>query len=172
MEFRQIMKRRKQTFSTTTSRSVLLRAGGFALLWLMAAEGNTSAWPLALVAIAGATAASLWLLPPKLLPPISPGGLFRFLVWFVYQSLTGGFQVAWLAVQPRLNLRPALIELPLTLPPGLPRLLFTAALSLMPGTLGVRLYGDTLLVHVLDRQQPLQAEELAERVAAVFGGAR
>jgi multicomponent Na+:H+ antiporter subunit E len=166
------MKRSKNNSPRTTGRSVLLRAAGFGLLWLMAAEGNTSAWPLAVLAIAGATAASLWLLPPKVLPPISPGGLLRFLAWFVHQSLAGGFQVAWLAVQPRLNLRPALIELPLTLPPGLPRLLFTAALSLMPGTLGVRLHGDTLLVHVLDRQQPLQTEELAERVAAVFGEAR
>jgi len=172
MDSHQIMTRRQQTSPRATSHSVLRRAGVFALLWLMAAEGNTSAWPLALVGIAGATAASLWLLPPKVLPPISAGGLFRFLVWFVRQSLAGGFQVAWLAVQPRLSLRPALIELPLTLPPGLPRLLFTAALSLMPGTLGVRLHGDTLLVHVLDRQQALQTKELAERVAAVFGGAR
>jgi hypothetical protein len=42
----------------------------------------------------------------------------------------------------------------------------------MPGTLGVRLQGDRLLVHVLDREQPMQADALAERVAAVFGGAR
>jgi multicomponent Na+:H+ antiporter subunit E len=152
--------------------SALRRAGAFALLWLIASEGNPAAWPLALLAIAGATAASLWLLPPKALPQLSPTGLARFLIWFIRQSLAGGIQVAWLALQPRPALRPALIELPLTLPPGLPRLLFTAALGLMPGTLGVRLHGDNLLVHVLDRQQPIQAEELAERVAAVFGGAR
>lgn len=152
--------------------SVLRRAGIFALLWLIAAEGSMDAWPLALAGIAGATVASLWLLPAKVLPPISPVGLARFLVWFIRQSLAGGIQVAWLALQPRPALRPALIELPLTLPPGLPRLLFTAALSLMPGTLGVRLHGDMLLVHVLDQQQPLQAEVLAERVAAVFGGLR
>lgn len=150
--------------------SVLRRTGIFALLWLIAAEGSLAVWPLALAGIAGATAASLWLLPAKTLPAISPGGLLRFLAYFVHQSLAGGFQVAWLAVQARPALRPALIELPLTLPPGLPRLLFTAALSLMPGTLGVRLHGDMLLVHVLDRQQPLQAELLAERVAGVFGG--
>lgn len=150
--------------------NALRRAGIFALLWLIAAEGRLDAWPLALAGIAGATAASLWLLPAKTLPAISPGGLLRFLAYFVHQSLAGGFQVAWLAVQPRPALRPALIELRLTQPPGLPRLLFTAALSLMPGTLGVRLQGDTLLVHVLDRQQPLQAELLAERVAGVFGG--
>jgi multicomponent Na+:H+ antiporter subunit E len=152
--------------------STLRRATLFALLWLIASEGNPAAWPLALAGIAGATVASLWLLPAKVLPPISPAGLARFLVWFIHQSLAGGIQVAWLALQPRPALRPALIELPLTLPPGLPRLLFTAALSLMPGTLGVRLQGNTLLVHVLDRQQPVQAGELAERVAAVFGEAR
>lgn len=150
--------------------SAVRRAGIFALLWLIAAEGRPDVWPLALAGIAGATAASLWLLPAKTLPAISPGGLLRFLAYFVHQSLAGGLQVAWLAVQARPALRPALIELPLTLPPGPPRLLFTAALGLMPGTLGVRLHGNTLLVHVLDRQQPLQAELLAERVAGVFGG--
>lgn len=152
--------------------SALRRGTLFALLWLIASEGTLAAWPLALAGIAGATVASLWLLPAKVVPAISPAGLARFLIWFIRQSLAGGVQVAWLAVQPRLALRPALIELPLTLPPGLPRLLFTAAMSLMPGTLGVRLQGDTLLVHVLDRQQPIQAEELAERVAGVFGGLR
>lgn len=152
--------------------SALRRSTLFALFWLIASEGNPASWPLALAGIAGATAVSLCLLPAKTLPSISPSGLLRFLAYFVHQSLAGGFQVAWLAVQARPALRPALIELPLTLPPGLPRLLFTAALSLMPGTLGVRLYGDMLLVHVLDRQQPVQAALLAERVAGVFGGRR
>lgn len=165
---------RRQLSSARTSRSALRRAGVFALFWLVAAEGNLSAWPLALAGVTAATAASLWLLPAKTLPPISAGGLLRFLVWFVRQSLAGGWQVALLALQPRPALRPALIEVPLPLSPGLPRLLFTAALSLMPGTLGVRLQGDTLLVHVLDREQPLadDAARLADRVAAVFAETR
>ncbi|WP_374325583.1 Na+/H+ antiporter subunit E [Azonexus sp.] len=164
------MTRRRQTSSARTSHSALRRAGIFALFWLVAAEGNLSAWPLALAGVVGATAASLWLLPAKTLPPISLRGLAVFLAWFVRQSLAGGWQVARLAIQPRLALRPACIELPLTVAPGLPRLLFTAALSLMPGTLGVRLQGDTLLVHVLDRRQALtdDAARLADRVAAVF----
>jgi multicomponent Na+:H+ antiporter subunit E len=152
--------------------NILGRGTLFAILWLIASEGNPAAWPLALAGITGATAVSLWLLPAQALPAISPGGLLRFLAWFIRQSLIGGVQVAWLALQPRPALRPALIELPLTLAPGLPRLLFTASLSLMPGTLGVRLQGDRLLVHVLDREQALQADALAERVAAVFGEAR
>ena len=150
--------------------SALRRGAGFALLWLISSEGNLSAWPLALIGIASATAASLWLLPPKSLPPISLRGLLGFLGFFVRQSLAGGLQVALLAFRPRLPLHPAMIELPLTLPPGLPRLLFTATLSLMPGTLGVRLQGNVLLVHVLDHQQPLaeEAEHVARHVAAVF----
>ena len=151
--------------------SALRRAGGFALLWLIAAEGRITDWPLALVAIGGATAASLWLLPAKVLPSISASGLASFLVWFIRQSLAGGIQVAWLALRPGPPLRPALIELPLQVPPGLPRLLFTAALSLMPGTLGVRLHENHLLVHVLDREQALSddAARLAERINRIFG---
>lgn len=151
---------------------LLRRTALFALLWLIISEGHAADWPLALAGIAAATAASLWLLPAASLPRWSPAGLVRFLAYFIRQSLAGGIQVAWLALQPRPTLQPALIELPLTLPPGLPRLLFTGALSLMPGTLGVRLRGDRLLVHVLDRRQPLpaQAAALAERVAGIFGG--
>ncbi len=150
--------------------SALRRGGLFSLLWLISSEGNLSAWPLALIGVVSATAASLWLLPPKSLPPISLRGLLGFLGFFVRQSLAGGLQVALLAFRPRPPLRPAMIELPLTLPPGLPRLLFTATLSLMPGTLGVRLQGNVLLVHVLDHQQPLaeEAEHVARHVAAVF----
>lgn len=166
------MVRRRQTRRNLTLRSILLRTVGFALLWLLAAEGNTSAWPLALVGIGAATAASFCLLPPQAVPRLSPAALTRFLVWFINQSLIGGIQVARLALQRRPALRPAQVELPLKLPPGWPRLLFTASLGLMPGTLGVRLQGDILLVHVLDHEHPLaaEAEKLAAHVAAIFGG--
>lgn len=165
---------RPHTPATGMIAATLRRAVGLAVLWLIAAEGHLAAWPLALAGIGAATAASLWLLPPARVPAISLPGLAVFVLWFMRQSLLGGLQVAALALRPRQALRPALVELPLTLPPGPPRVLFTAALGLMPGTLGVRLHGDRLWVHVLDRGQPLadEAARLAARVSAVFGAPR
>lgn len=144
--------------------SLLRRSTLFAIVWWTAAEGSLAAWPLALVGIAGATLASLWMLPPGATPRLSIGGLFAFLGYFIRQSLAGGWQVARLACRPRMDLDPGLLELPLKLPPGLPRLLFTATLGLMPGTLGVRLGEQTLFIHVLDRQLPV-----AEEAAALAG---
>jgi multicomponent Na+:H+ antiporter subunit E len=143
----------------------------FTLVWWIIVEGRLDAWPLALVGIGAATAASLRLLPPTRAPSLSFSGLLGFLGYFVGQSLLGGFQVARLALQIRPKLRPALIELPLTLPPGLPRLLFTATLGLMPGTLGVRLDRDSLQVHVLDADLPIaeKADILAGHIARLFG---
>jgi multicomponent Na+:H+ antiporter subunit E len=143
----------------------------FALVWWIIVEGRLDAWPLAVVGIGAATAASLKLLPPGRAPSLAFSGLLGFLCYFVGQSLLGGFQVARLALQVRPLLRPALIELPLTLPPGLPRLLFTATLGLMPGTLGVRLDKDSLLIHVLDAELPIaeKADVLAGHISHLFG---
>lgn len=151
--------------------SLLRRILLFALAWWIVAEGSLDAWPLACVGIGVATAASFRLLPPASMPNISLAGLLVFLGYFIGQSLLGGFQVARLALQTRPLLRPALLELPLTLPAGLPRLLFTATLGLMPGTLGVRLGEDSLHVHVLDRDLPVarKADILAGRIARIFG---
>lgn len=150
--------------------SLLRRCALFAFVWWIAAEGSLTAWPLALAGIAAATLASLWLLPPASTPSVSISGLFTFLGYFIRQSLAGGWQVARLACRPRMDLDPGLLELPLKLPAGLPRLLFTATLGLMPGTLGVRPGKQTLFIHVLDRQQPVaeEAAVLAGHIARLF----
>ncbi len=154
--------------------SALRRSLYFAFGWWIAAEGNFAAWPLALIGIGAATAASLWLLPPSTTQHIAFTRLPAFLVFFIGQSLLGGVQVARLAFQPRSALQPGLLELPMTLPAGLPRLLLTATLGLMPGTLGVRLGTSTLRIHVLDTSLPIRqhADVLAGHIARLFATSR
>ena len=64
-----------------------------------------------------------------------------------------------------------LLELKLALPAGVPRILMLNTLGLMPGTLGVRLDGDRLKVHVLDERLPVAAEAraLEAHIARLFG---
>ena len=71
----------------------------------------------------------------------------------------------------RAALRPGIIELRVTLPPGGARILLVNALGLMPGTLGVDLDDTTLRLHVLDDSQPVVAETraLEASVAGLFG---
>lgn len=54
------------------------------------------------------------------------------------------------AFRPRLNLAPALLELPITLPEGIARVLLVNTLNLLPGTLSVGLEGNRLRLPVLD----------------------
>jgi multicomponent Na+:H+ antiporter subunit E len=118
--------------------------------------------PVGLAAVAVATWTSLRFLPPK-------GSRFRLAALgalaasFLRQSVVSGADVAWRALNPRLRLDPGLVAYPLRLPPGGQRSAFCALSSLMPGTLptGTDEHG-ALLVHCLDRSQPIAANLTAE----------
>ena len=147
------------------------RTIGFSLVWWGAAEGSLAAWPLAVLAVTAAVAVSLRLLPPGrfAVPPVA--SLLRFILFFISQSFRGGVQVSRLALQRHPQLHPAILALPVSLPPGLPRMLLTGTLGLMPGTLGVRLEDTFLYLHVLDRRMPIaeETEHLAAHIARLFG---
>jgi multicomponent Na+:H+ antiporter subunit E len=151
-------------------RAALQRGILFALLWWISVEGRQDAWAMGLLAVVAATAASLVLLPPGK-NRISPAGLVGFLGFFFWQSARGGVQVAAIALRPRLDLRPTVLELSLMLPPGLPRALMAGVLGLMPGTVGVCLTCDRLRVHVLDERLPAAAgmRKLETHIARMFG---
>lgn len=150
-------------------RTVAARAVLFALLWWLAVEGADIAWGLGVVAVIAATVVSMHLWPHDLRLTLT--ALPAFLFFFLWQSLKGGWQVAHIALHPRLTLDPAMIELQLALPDGAPRIAFTAVLGLMPGTLGLHLAGDRLRVHVLDTRLPVAAEAAAleTHIARLFG---
>lgn len=146
------------------------RAGFFALLWWVLAEGRLDAWWLGAIGVAAATwssarLASIGAHTVRVVP------LLRFLGFFAWNSLRGGVQVASMALRPRLDLRPAMLELELTLPPGTPRVVMLSTLSLMPGTLGVRLDDSRMRLHVLDARLPVAAEarQLETHIGRLFG---
>lgn len=157
--------RMRRWAAAALSRGVL-----FAALWWVLAEGRFETWGLAVVGVGAATWASLRLAPPGA-RPFDAAGFARFVAFFVYNSLRGGAQVAWMALRHRPDLRPALIDLPVSLPPGASRVLLLNALGLMPGTLGIRLYGARLRLHVLDERLPVAAEAraLEAHIARLFG---
>jgi multicomponent Na+:H+ antiporter subunit E len=150
--------------------ALALRGALFALLWWMLTEGRSDGWAVGLVFIVLALAVSLHVSPPMQYR-LSTVGLLAYVGFFVVQSVRGGLQVAGLALRPRLALAPALMEVPLRLPPGPAVVLLVGILSLLPGTLSVRLDGATLSLHVLDGRLPIEHEvRLAEdRIARLFG---
>jgi multicomponent Na+:H+ antiporter subunit E len=140
-----------------------------AVWWIL--TGSTGDWwfgfPLAVVA----AAVSLWLTPPgrfRLRPLRMPA----FAVYFLWQSLLAGWDVARRTLSPALPLHPEVVHLPLTLPPGAPTWWLMLIISLLPGTLSVRLHEDrSLEVHCLDSRLdiPGSVRETEEQIARLFG---
>ena len=86
---------------------------------------------------------------------------------FVRELVLSALRVAWLAVQPKLKLRPAIIAYPLTVTSDAQITLLANMITLTPGTLSVDVSDDrrTLYVHVIDMASK---EEVVSGIAAGF----
>lgn len=142
------------------------------LLWWVLAEGVIDGLLAPLFALLAAIVSLM------LSAPGSPGkgqlslpGLIAFIPFFLRQSLLGGLDIARRALHPDVPLSPSVIHYPLQLPPGWPQLCFLNTLSLLPGTLAVRLDDGQVTIHLLgnidEPQHSLQ--DLEQRIARLFG---
>jgi multicomponent Na+:H+ antiporter subunit E len=142
---------------------------GFVVLWLiwLALNGwNSLAFGL-MASLAGA-ALGAWLAtePPH---PWRPHRLILFSLYFLWESLLGGIDVAWRAMHPRLRIEPCFKTHRLDLPAGQPRTLMISVVSLLPGTLSASIQGeDTLLVHALTPEASSSVEQLQRWIAWLF----
>lgn len=147
--------------------TALVRGALFLVFWSALIGLSVSSLIVGIVAAAGATWASLRLLPPgservRLLP------LVALLPRFLWQSLLAGWEVARYAFAPRLALRPGFVAYPSAHPPGRLRNTFATIASLLPGTLPCGESRGEILFHCLDVEQPI-LEQLAEEERALAG---
>jgi multicomponent Na+:H+ antiporter subunit E len=148
--------------SSGLARAVAGRAALFLIFWLMISGWAPADLPVGLAAVAGATWASLSLLPPKR-SRLRFAPLATLAASFLRQSVVSGTNVAWRALNPSLELKPGFVACPLLLPEGGERSAFCALSSLMPGTLPTGTNErHELLVHCLDVSQPVAANLEAE----------
>lgn len=139
----------------------------YAALWALFAAGQ--GWALGIPTVALAVALSLWLgLRPLALRPAALAG---FLGFFLKHMLLGGWDVARRALLPSCPLQPAWHSYPLTSQSPRVRLMLSALVGLLPGTLVSRIDGDEMRVHVLDERLPWQATvtELERRLDRLLG---
>lgn len=139
------------------------------LLWWVLAGHASLLSPLAWLAILGAGASTLFLplsRPIRLRLPAFPG----FAFYFLRASVAGGVDVARRALSPAMPLKPGFVSYTTALPHGAALTFFMAIISLLPGTLSVRLQGRRLTVHVLDSRLPIEASlsDLEGHVSRVF----
>jgi multicomponent Na+:H+ antiporter subunit E len=152
------------------SRRFLIAFTLIAVLWYVLSDGDLSSWKLGVPA---AMAAALLVALQPLLRPVrvSLSGTLHFLAFFIVQSVRGGIDVALRALRPSLPLAPGLVDYATRLPRGPARTFLVAVIGLLPGTLTVRISGDRLTVHVLDKAMPVMASlaQLEQRIAGMFG---
>jgi multicomponent Na+:H+ antiporter subunit E len=152
-------------------RAVGTRIAAAAFAWWMLSEGRADSWMVGAVAVATAVAVSLRLAPPGAKTRGRLRAALVFAAFFLLQSLRAGLQVAWLAISPRARLAPRGIDITLALPPGPSRFMLAGTLSLLPGTLSVKLDGSRLIVHSLTglSQTRDEVRALEARIAPLFG---
>jgi multicomponent Na+:H+ antiporter subunit E len=153
-----------------TVRALALRTAVAAVAWLVLTGADLRSPFLAAAIIFASGVTSLWLVPPGV-TGLRWRGLARFVPFFLGTSALGGVDVARRALDPRQAIAPELVEYRLRLPLGAPRSVFTATVSLLPGTLSAELEDDRLTIHVLDRRMPVRRtlSLLESHVAALYG---
>lgn len=147
----------------------ILVAAVAALAWLVLFADDPDSWIVGLPCIVLCALFSRSLAPAQRMH-VSPVGLLRLAPYFLWYSLTGGWDVARRVLTPRLAINPGYTDFDLAISSGPARTFFVQFIGLLPGTLGAWLEGDTLRVHVLnldaDHEATLRAAEV--RVAAAF----
>jgi len=139
-------------------------------LWLLLNEGDLSSLivgvPAALIGVALSRG-----LPAAARSRVSARGLLEFIVYFLWQAVVGGWDVARRALGPRSQVQPGFVAYCMSLPEGLPRAVFLNTLSLLPGTLSTDVQGVKMHMHVIDvdAHSPEHIKELEDRVARLFG---
>lgn len=140
------------------------------LIWLILA-GTPEALVFGAFIAAAASALSLWLTPPAQYR-LRLGRLPGFIAFFVWQSLLAGWDVARRTLHPALPLHPEILELRIRVPAGAPTWWLMLIITLLPGTLSVRLqHPSRLEVHCLDATQPVadSIHETERRILRLFG---
>ena len=139
----------------------------YAALWALFAQGG--GWSLGVPSVLLAVALSLWLglRPVRLRLRALPG----FVGFFLRHMLVGAGDVASRALRPGCPLQPAWHYYPLASSSVRVRLLLSALVGLLPGTLASGIDGERMRVHVLDERQPWQpvVAELEQRLQALLG---
>lgn len=158
-----------------TSRSLptLLRHGSYwllvyAALWVLLS--GATGWVFGLMSALAATGLSLWLQ----LPPLGLRLLYlpQFLLFFSYETLLGAWDVAKRAFHPQLPLDPAWVTYPFNSANPRVRLVLSAMVGLMPGTLSTHFDENVLHLHILDQRQDWRTPvaRMEAHLARLLGG--
>lgn len=94
-----------------------------------------------------------------------------FAAYFVLESFRGGMDVAVRALTPRLPIDPHLVDYPVRLPDGPPKVMFMCVIGLLPGTVTADLSDDerTVRIHTLIDDPRTELAALEQHIARLYG---
>lgn len=141
-----------------------------ALVWWVQSFPRTDAWLVGTLAVAAGVLLHMGL-GGRQAPFPRPRGVLAFAPFFLDRMVRGGLDVSRRALAPSLPLDPDFIRYRTRLPPGLVRVFFINAISLLPGTFSAGVDDDQITVHRLDPALAPEdtLETLEEKVAGLFG---
>ncbi|WP_150463214.1 Na+/H+ antiporter subunit E [Nesterenkonia ebinurensis] len=124
----------------TWTAAALLRVVVLGLLWVFFAGLNGDYAVYGVVSVAICTTLSLWLAPPR--SPVRIAGwpqrawhAATLFLWFVWQSVLGGVDVALRSLRRPVRIEPAVVSAPFELQEGHARQLAMVMMNLMPGSM-------------------------------------
>ena len=147
---------------TPRMRTAVARAAVYLGLWFVLLP---SAKPADVALGLAVSAAAAWV-SLRLLPPGSGRlrlrAMLMLLPHFVWESVRAGFDIARRALGPRVRIDPGFVTYPTRFAPGFARDTFSTMSSLVPGTVPSGDEDGALIVHCLDRTQPVVEQLGAE----------
>jgi multicomponent Na+:H+ antiporter subunit E len=135
-------------------KEIFLKTVLFGVLWWSLVESTFSSWLIGIIVVPFAAWLSITLYrnntqKSENTTSFSIVGLLKFLPFFAWQSLKGGYQTASLALSSRAA--PAdFIEFETFLGSRREKILFMHIISLMPGSLTANINGQIIRIHILD----------------------
>ena len=150
-------------------RRFLLPGAVTAAVWLGLNGGDAESWLIGGPAVVAAAALG-GLLGANRRPRLRWLGLLPFAVFFLRESIRGGWDVSRRVLHPNLSVDPGFIRFASALPEGPPRYLFANVVSLLPGTVTSGFDGDQIIVHALDVNSGVEPalRALERQVARLF----
>ena len=102
--------------------------------------------------------------------PLNWSALPGFVLFLTRESIRGGWDVARRVIDPKLPIAPGFVRFRMRLPEGAAQHLFANVISLLPGTVTVRVEGNEVLVHAIDVESSVAdgLREIETRVARLF----
>jgi multicomponent Na+:H+ antiporter subunit E len=97
--------------------------------------------------------------------------LAMYLPWLLWQVLVSGAHVAYLILHPRMPIAPQLIRYRTSLRATGAVVTFGNSITLTPGTITAEVSPGELVIHSIDEAAAAGLQDMAQRVARVFGEA-